>query len=119
MASQSIPAEQYAAIESFHADTERLDRHDWRLWSIAALFVVLMFSTIASLALEVEHRGIDFLSGVQLDASVRGLLVMVLVFSLFVVYQQAAIFRQRRAAIDELRKGLSGEVARSAEAARD
>jgi len=28
MASQSIPAEQYAAIESFHADTERLDRHD-------------------------------------------------------------------------------------------
>ena len=117
MAAEPLPTSHLAAIEEFHNDTRRLDRHDWRLWSIAGLFLVTMFTTIAAMALEIEHRGVELLSGAQLDASVRGLLVMVLLFTLFVIYQQSRIFRMRRVAVESLRRELSGtpDYDRSAE----
>lgn len=115
MASNTLPAAHHAALEIFHADTRRLDRRDWQLWSIAALVMLAMFSTIAVLALEIEHRGMEYLSGAQLDAAVRGLLVMVLLFTLFVVYQQFMLTRLRQVLVQDLRRELaaSREIARS------
>ncbi len=111
MASDSIPVPPSAPIDVFHEDSRRLERRDWRLWTIASLFIVLMFSTIATLALEIERRGVEILSGAQLDAAVHGLLTMVLLFALFVVHQQITISRTRRMLFHVLRQ----ELARSAE----
>jgi hypothetical protein len=108
MASEPFPTAHLAAIQAFDHDTRSLDRRDWRLWTIAAFFLGMMFTTIASLAVEIERRGIEFLSGAQLDAAVRGLLVIVLLFTLFVIYQQAHICRMRRVAVEELRRELAG-----------
>ena len=119
MAAEPLPAAHLAAIEEFHADTRRLDRHDWRLWGIATVFLGMMFTTIASMALEIEHRGMELLSGAQLDAAVRGLLVMVLVFTLFVIYQQSRILRMRRCAAEVLRRELAGMPVRDPERSGD
>ena len=107
MATSSLPAAHHAAIEVFNADARRLDQRDWRLWSIAGVFIVMMFSTIATMALEIEHRGIDFMSGVQLDTAVRGLMTMVLLFTLFVTYQQIMLNRMRQLLVQGLRRELS------------
>lgn len=107
MASNVLPSARESAIEIFHADTRRLSRRDWRLWSIAAFIMLMMFSTIAVMALEIEHRGMEFLSGVQLDIAVRGLFTMVLIFSLFIFHQQWMMDRMRRDLVQDLRKGLA------------
>lgn len=119
MAAEPLPAAHLAAIEEFHNDTRRLDRHDWRLWTIAAFFIGMMFTTIASMALEIEHRGVEFLSGAQLDAAVRGLLVMVLLFTLFVIYQQSRICRMREYAVEALRRELAGIPVRESQPSGD
>ena len=111
MSSRSLPHSHYAAIEVFDADARRLDRRDWRLWIIAGLFILAMFSTIATMALEIEHRGIDFMSGVQLDVAVRGLMTMVLLFTLFVAYQQIMLNRMRQLLVQDLRRELSTALA--------
>lgn len=107
MATNALPSARESALEVFHADTRRLSRRDWRLWSIAAFIMLMMFSTIAVMALEIEHRGMEFMSGVQLDVAVRGLFTMVLIFSLFVAHQQLMMDRIRRDLVQELRKGVA------------
>jgi hypothetical protein len=107
MATNSMPLGRDAAIDSFHADIRRLDRRDWRLWCMASLVMLLMVSTIAVMALEIEHRGVDFLSGAQLDAAVRGLMTLVLVFSLFVTYQLLLVDRMRSLRMQDLRRELA------------
>ena len=104
MAAPSLPANQHTALETFHADAERLDKRDWRLWGIAGLIMLLMVSTIAALAIEIEYINSDFLSDVQLDVGVRGLLTMVLIFAVFVLYQQIVMYRMRQ----NLVRGLRG-----------
>ena len=106
MAAPSLPANHHTALENFRADARRLDNHDWRLWSIAAVIMLMMLVTIATLALEIEHGGLDFLSGVQLDLGVRGLLTMVLLFGIFVLYQQIVIHRTRQKMVRSLRATL-------------
>ena len=106
MAASSLPANKHTALEMFRADAQRLDKHDWRLWSIAGVIMIMMLFTIASLALEVERDGVDFMSGVQLDIGVRGLLTMVLLFVIFVLYQQVVIHRTRQNMVKGLRSVL-------------
>jgi hypothetical protein len=118
MASDSLPTPRLEAIAEFHYDARRLERRDWQLWGIASLFLAMMFTTIAALALEIEHRGVEFLSGAQLDAAVRGLLVLVLCFTLFIVYQQLTLSRMRQLLVEELARGLAANL-RGSEASGD
>jgi len=107
MAAPSLPANRHTALEMFRADAQQLDKHDWRLWSIAGVIMLMMLFTIASLALEVERGNVDFLSGAQLDIGVRGLLTMVLIFAVFVLYQQVVIHRRRQNMVKDLRSTLA------------
>ena len=107
MAAPSLPANRHTALEIFRTDAQRLDRHDWRLWSIAGVIMLMMLLTIASLALEVEHGNVDFMSSMQLDLGVRGLLTMVLLFGIFVLYQQVVIHRMRQKMVKGLRSVLT------------
>ncbi len=114
MAAPSLPANHHTALEMFRADARRLDSRDWRLWTIAAVIMLMMLFTIATLALEIEHEGLDFMSGVQLDIGVRGLLTMVLLFGVFVLYQQVVIHRVRQNLVRDLRAVLAEAESRAA-----
>jgi diguanylate cyclase (GGDEF)-like protein len=93
------------APDAFRENLRKLDRRQWWLWSSAVLVLVLLTIAVASLAFPamlnaqtVEH---DFYS-FYLNQAVRALVGIVLVFAVYVVYQQTMIIRMRNTLADQI-----------------
>src|SRR5271154_1726880 len=88
--------------EAFRENLRRLDRKQWWLWSSTVLVLVLMTIAVASFAfpalLSIEQGGYSF----YLNQSVRALVGFVLIFSVYVVYQQSIIIRMRNQLADQI-----------------
>src|SRR5450631_1037911 len=72
-----------------------LDRKDWWHWWNTVLVVMLLMGAILALSLPKILGDNDFSSQLQLDVAVRGLLGLVLVFNVYMLYQQH-LLRQLR-----------------------
>jgi len=79
-----------------------LDRKDWWHWWNTVLVIMLLMGAIGALSLPKILGDYDFFSQLQLDAAVRGLLGLVLIFNVYMLYQQH-LLRQ-------LRNHLSGQM---------
>jgi diguanylate cyclase (GGDEF)-like protein len=88
----------------------RVERRDWWLWGTAILIMLLLTSAICLLSFFSPSRARDTLFQVQLDSAASGLVALILLFSMFAVYQQIIIKR--------LRRELAGQMAKAAEAFR-
>jgi diguanylate cyclase (GGDEF)-like protein len=93
------------APDAFRENLRKLDRRQWWLWSSAVLVLILLTIAVASLAFpamlnaeSVEH---DFYS-FYLNQAVRALVGIVLVFAVYVVYQQTMIIRMRNTLADQI-----------------
>jgi diguanylate cyclase (GGDEF)-like protein len=93
------------APDAFRENLRKLDRRQWWLWSSAVLVLLLLTIAVASLAFPamlntqtVEH---DFYS-FYLNQAVRALVGIVLVFAVYVVYQQTMIIRMRNTLADQI-----------------
>src|SRR5271154_2353935 len=88
--------------EAFRENLRRLDRKQWWLWSSTVLVLVLMTIAVASFAfpalLSIEQGGYSF----YLNQSVRALVGFVLIFSVYLVYQQSIIIRMRNQLADQI-----------------
>jgi diguanylate cyclase (GGDEF)-like protein len=91
--------------DAFRENLRKLDRRQWWLWSSAVLVLVLLTIAVASLAFPamlntqtVEH---DFYS-FYLNQAVRALVGIVLLFAVYVVYQQTMIIRMRNTLADQI-----------------
>jgi diguanylate cyclase (GGDEF)-like protein len=88
--------------EAFRDILHKLDRRQWWLWSSTVLVLILMTIAVGSFAfpalLSVEHEGYSF----YLNQSVRALVGFVLIFSVYVVYQQSIIIRMRNQLADQI-----------------
>lgn len=98
-ASLDVPAVQ---SEAFRENFRKLDRRQWWLWSSTMLVLVLLTLAIASFAfpaiLSREQQTYSF----YLNQAVRALVGIVLLFSVYVVYQQYQIIRMRNQIADQL-----------------
>jgi uncharacterized membrane protein YhaH (DUF805 family) len=65
-----------------------LDRKDWWHWWNTILVIMLLMGAILALSLPKILSDKDFSSQVQLDVAVHGLLGLVLVFNVYMLYQQ-------------------------------
>ena len=72
-----------------------LDRKDWWHWWNTVLVIMLLMGAIAALSLPKILGDKDFYSQLQLDVAVRGLLGLVLIFNVYMLYQQH-LLRQLR-----------------------
>jgi len=72
-----------------------LDRKDWWHWWNTVLVIMLLMGGIVALSLPKILGDNDFSSQLQLDVAVRGLLGLVLVFNVYMLYQQH-LLRQLR-----------------------
>ncbi|MGD0957115.1 MAG: GGDEF domain-containing protein [Candidatus Acidiferrales bacterium] len=90
------------AKERMLANLRQIDRREWWLWSSAISVTLLLAIGMASFALPALLSGFDSLYGFFLDHAVRGLLSLVLVFNIYVVYQQIQINRIRNEFADNL-----------------
>jgi hypothetical protein len=82
------------SLQEIHTGLERLERREWWRWAAALLIMLLL--TLGVLALSLPGVGKDTLSQEQLSLTARGLFALVLVFDLFVIYQQVLISRRRK-----------------------
>jgi two-component system, cell cycle sensor histidine kinase and response regulator CckA len=91
----------------------RIERKQWWLSSSGAVVALLLSLAIASFALPMLFPGLDPYSRSNLDISTRALLAMVLLFDVYIIYQQWEIYRMRKqmAAREELFRLISENAA--------
>jgi diguanylate cyclase (GGDEF)-like protein len=82
--------------EAFRENMRKLDRRQWWLWSSTVLILILLTIAVASFAFPailtpIEEATYSF----YLNQAVRALVGFVLVFAVYVVYQQTMIVRMR------------------------
>jgi diguanylate cyclase (GGDEF)-like protein len=80
----------------------RLDRRDWWLWGTTVLLLLLLCAAVALLGIALLMRESDSRLVFNLDLALRGLWGLVLLFSVFAVYQQWAMKGLRRQLIKQI-----------------
>jgi diguanylate cyclase (GGDEF)-like protein len=101
---ETNPSPEAARIppEAFREHLRKLDRRQWWLWSSTVLILMLLTIAVASFAfpamLSIEQVTYSF----YLNQAVRALVGIVLVFSVYVVYQQTMIMRMRNQLADQI-----------------
>src|SRR5215472_17600377 len=84
-----------AAFEDIRRKLRALERRDWWLWATAVTILLLITSALFILEVPVLLRSEDLFSSGMMEIAVRGLFGLVLLFSVFAVYQQHVIKRWR------------------------
>lgn len=80
----------------------RMDRREWWLWSYAIMVTLLLLTAIASFVFPALLSNADTFYSFFLNQAVRGLVGLVLIFNVYVIYQQLQITRIRRELTDQV-----------------
>lgn len=86
----------------FRERLRRLDRRQWWLWSSTVLVLILLTIAVASFAFPALLAREENTYSIYLSLSVRALVGMVLLFSVYLVYQQTMIMRMRNEMADQV-----------------
>jgi diguanylate cyclase (GGDEF)-like protein len=81
--------------ELFRERLRKLDRKQWWLWSTTVLILVLLTVAVASFAFPALLSREESTYSFYLNQSVRALVGIVLLFTVYLVYQQSQILRMR------------------------
>jgi two-component system cell cycle sensor histidine kinase/response regulator CckA len=74
----------------------RIERREWWLWSSAVLVTILLTLGLASFVVPILHQfGLET-GATEMTLVVRGLIGLVLLFDIYIVFQQLQIYRIRR-----------------------
>jgi diguanylate cyclase (GGDEF)-like protein len=76
-------------------DLRALGRHNWSLWALALVIILSLTLAVASLSLSVISEPNDPFYQFHISQSVRGLVGLVLLFSVCTLYQQVQLRRTR------------------------
>jgi diguanylate cyclase (GGDEF)-like protein len=101
--------------EPFRDRLRELDQRQWWLWSSAVLVLVLRTVAVASFAFPALLSVEDYSSSFYLNQSVRALVGIVLLFTVYLVHQQTMIIRMRKQLAEQVQslakvETLTGEV---------
>lgn len=80
----------------------KLDRRQWWLWSSTVLVVILLTVAVASFAFPALLRQEEQTYSFYLNQAVRALVGIVLLFTVYAVYQQYQIIRMRNQIADQI-----------------
>src|ERR1700693_2411640 len=82
--------------QAVQASMRRIERREWYLWSYAVLVTILLTLGIASFAFPALLSRTGDAYSFSINQAVRGLVGLVLVFNVYVIYQQVQLNRIRR-----------------------
>ena len=111
----ALPAPSVPRPEEIQTHLKHLDRRQWWLWSSTVAVLLLLTLAVASFAfpsiLSHDQAGYSF----YLNQAVRALVAMVLLFAVYLVYQQTMIYRLRTQLADQIQslakvESLASEV---------
>ncbi len=80
----------------------RIDRREWWLWSYAMMVTMLLLVAVASFAFPALLSGADRFYSFFVNQAVSGLVGLVLIFNVYLIYQQLQITRIRRELTDQV-----------------
>jgi diguanylate cyclase (GGDEF)-like protein len=80
----------------------KLERQQWSLWSTTILVLILLALGLASFAFPAMLDTAQYSYSFDLNLAVRALVGIVLVFNVYLVYQQLQISRMRRLIADQI-----------------
>ena len=87
---------EFSVLSTAGSRIKQTERREWWLWSLVVVITLLLTGGIASFALPLLHAATDSFYWTHIQQSVRGLLGLVLLFDIYLVYQQFQISSVRR-----------------------
>jgi diguanylate cyclase (GGDEF)-like protein len=101
--------------DAFQDNWRKLDRAQWWLWSSTVLVLVLLTLAVASFAFPSILSREQYTYSFYLNQAIRALVGIVLLFSVYLVYQQYQIIRMRNQIADHMQslakiESLTAEV---------
>lgn len=96
--------------DQLRANLKRLDRKQWWMWSSAVAVILLLTIGVASFAFPSLLRVDEGTYSFFLSQAVRGLVGLVLIFSVYTIYQQFLINRIRAQLADQMDSVAKVEV---------
>jgi diguanylate cyclase (GGDEF)-like protein len=85
-----------AGLPELQAELRRLERRDWWLWSMAVVVMLLLTFAVFTMSFPGLVKVDDPFFEASLNRAVRGLIVLVLIFNAYTIYQQVTVKRLRR-----------------------
>jgi len=89
-------------LHEIHSSLKKLERRDWWLWSLAVVVMLMLTLAVISLSFPELLKVEDPFFQYTLNRAVRGLVVLVLIFNSYTIYQQFLIKRLRRQLSEQL-----------------
>ena len=102
MRAEAPPEAFVARPEEIQTHLKHLDRRQWWLWSSTVAVILLLTLAVASFAFPAMLSREEGTYSFFLNQSVRALVGMVLIFSVYVVYQQVLIHRVRNQLAEQI-----------------
>lgn len=102
------------SMREIQAGLERLERQEWWRWATALVIMLVLSLGVFALSLPGPQK--DFFTHYRWNTAVPGLFATILVFNVFVVYQQIRISRMRRQLSTQIGMLAALEVLRPANA---
>lgn len=81
---------------ALRAGMRRIERREWWLWSSAVLVTFVLTLGVVSFVFPFLHSMTAETSGIEMTPIVRGLVALVILFDIYVLYQQLQIYRIRQ-----------------------
>jgi diguanylate cyclase (GGDEF)-like protein len=94
--SQPIAASAEARQRELTNELRQIDKRDWWVWSYSIVVTLLLTFAIVALALPAVRQGAETVFRIRMVEAVSGLIVLVLLFNVYVIYQQMLIKRLRQ-----------------------
>jgi diguanylate cyclase (GGDEF)-like protein len=94
-------------IEEIRTSLHKLERRDWWLWGTAIIVMLLLTVTVGSLSFPGLIKFEDPIFQYSLNEAVRGIVLLVLLFNSYTIYQQLQIKKLRKqlnAQLDDMSK---------------
>jgi diguanylate cyclase (GGDEF)-like protein len=95
-ANAAIAAAAQARDAEAVAELNRIERRDWWIWAYSILVILLLTFAVLALSLPALRDGAETLFNMRMSEVVFGLVALVLLFNIYIVYQQILIKRLRR-----------------------
>ena len=96
--------------QEIRRDLRKLGRHDWSLWVLALVIILSLTGAVASLSLSIISQPNEPFYEFHISQSVRGLVGLVLLFSVYTLYQQVQLRRTRSRLADQIEIAAQQEI---------
>jgi diguanylate cyclase (GGDEF)-like protein len=92
----TLPTSVEASDHVLTHELRQIEKRDWWAWAYSVLVMLLLTFAVISFSLPALHQGLKTFFNIKVSDAVFGLIVLIIVFNVYTIYQQVLIKRLRR-----------------------